>query len=317
MKLINQSHEIINEPDKLKLIEIAGRLCWKSEDKITDDSVGKFVRQLVRRGHLSVIEHAHIAFKVDFIILKEFKELNFLINPIKESVIDDSYLTTTVYDTPIISGNLRAWKEFLSLSEVLSFPGIRDIARYLGKNYPEIFPSIDNLSDVVELMPVEEMSNMERAIHTTKSVRFITNRGVTHEMVRHRPCAISQESTRYVRYDGNMEFIRPVWWMESPIKDSPAMQAQKRFVYFCDYTEQKYLQLLNFGWKPQQAREVLSNSLKTEIIMTGTLRQWYHIFKLRCDKPAHPQIRQLMQNTLRDFIRMEPEIFEQQSELLN
>ena len=137
--------------------------------------------------------------------------------------------------------------------------------------------------------------------HATASVRFITNRGVTHELVRHRLCSFSQESTRYVKYDGDMEFIKPVWlnlvnsiWADS-MRDA----------------EQKYRGLLCMGWRPEQAREVLPNSLKTEIVVTTNLREWKHIFDLRCSKAAHPQIRELMISCRKGFREAIPIVFDE------
>ena len=310
MKLINQSHTIITEHDPYKLIEACGRICYKSEDRITEGSASGFVSSLVKRGHLSVIEHAYIAFQLSPITIRDIK-LTSRYNNFLNGVIDDLFITTSSTKNYIASANFRAWKEFLEIPRVLDSPGIKSIARYLNINYPEIFPYVDALPDNAKPVTADDMATMERAMHTVRTVKFITDRGVTHELVRHRPCAISQESTRYVRYDGNMEFVKPVWWKDQ--QDA----AQKRFIYFCDYTEQKYQELLQLGWPPQQARQVLSFSVKSEIVMTGTLRQWFHMFNLRCSKPAHPQIRALMKPVLKEFILDEPKIFGQQKDLLN
>lgn len=124
--------------------------------------------------------------------------------------------------------------------------------------------------------------------HGVASVRFITNRGVTHELVRHRIASFSQESTRYVRYDGQMEFIQPVWWA------SWSETEKKAWENAMQAAEKTYQLLLRSGSRPEQAREVLPNSLKTEIVMTANLREWIHVFNLRCSKASHPQIRALM-----------------------
>lgn len=141
--------------------------------------------------------------------------------------------------------------------------------------------------------------------HAVAGVRFITNRGVTHELVRHRLAAYSQESTRYVNYGNEeMAFIRPVWWETSG-------EAQKSiFLEACQAAESHYNKLLACGWKPQQAREVLPNSLKTEIVVTANLRQWRHIFRLRTAKTAHPQIRELMCSCLKGFQEQAPILFD-------
>ena len=196
MQLIEQSWEWILKPTTaLERIELAGRTCYKSEDKITEDSAIKFAESIIRRGHESVIEHVNA------------------------------------------------------------------------------------------------------------TVRFITNRGVTHELVRHRLCAYSQESTRYVRYD-NIEFIKPIWWKASTTRE------QNSFLDACEATEESYKFLLQNGWMPQQAREVLPNALKTEIVVTANLREWRHIFKLRTSKAAHPQIRALMLSCLKGFQEVIPVLFD-------
>jgi len=136
------------------------------------------------------------------------------------------------------------------------------------------------------------------------TVRFITNRGVTHELVRHRLCSFAQESTRYVNYKGGMEFIRPVWWNESTIS------AQKIWSDGIMVSEARYRHLLREGWRPEQAREVLPNSLKTEIVVKGNIREWRHIFQLRCSKNAHPQIRALMILLLNELKQRLPIVFD-------
>lgn len=146
--------------------------------------------------------------------------------------------------------------------------------------------------------------------HMSASVRFITNRGVTHEMVRHRLCAFSQESTRYVNYGGSeMQFVKPVWWKDNPltIADKTAQVGWKEAM---EASEDYYNRLVGAGWRPEQAREVLPNSLKTEIVTTANLREWRHIFKLRTSKAAHPQMRDLMQSCLVGFQAAIPVLFE-------
>lgn len=135
-------------------------------------------------------------------------------------------------------------------------------------------------------------------------VRFVTNRGVTHELVRHRLFSFAQESTRYVRYDGKMEFIRPCWWEDS----TPAQQ--ETWESAMKDAEKYYLELLTSGWRPEQAREALPNSLKTEIVVKGNIREWRHMFALRCSKKAHPQIRALMQPLLVDLQDRLPVVFD-------
>ena len=136
------------------------------------------------------------------------------------------------------------------------------------------------------------------------TVRFITNRGVTHELVRHRLCSFAQESTRYVRYNNDMEIIEPMWWNDVSQDD------RLLFLDTCVAAEQAYTELLASEWSPQQAREVLPNALKTEIVMKGNVREWRHILKLRCAKTAHPQMYDLMRPLLKELQSKIPVIFD-------
>lgn len=141
--------------------------------------------------------------------------------------------------------------------------------------------------------------------HLNVTARIVTNRGVTHELVRHRIASYSQESTRYCNYGGeDMEFIRPVWW------EGASQQTRNTFSWSLYESEWSYNELLSNGWTPQEAREVLPNALKTELVVTANLREWRHIFTLRCSKAAHPQIRELMKDGLRQFKSLIPVVFE-------
>lgn len=182
-------------PEMLRRIERFGRVCYKSEGRITEDSAARFVVNLIRAGHESVIEHEKI------------------------------------------------------------------------------------------------------------TVLFVTNRGVTHEIVRHRIASYSQESTRYCNYGGVITFIRPFYFVEG--------SAQYREWYSVVAAAAKaYKKLLDLGAKPEEARGVLPNDLKTEIVVTCNLREWRHFFKLRCSKKAHPQIRQIAIPTLLKFRELLPVVFD-------
>ena len=142
--------------------------------------------------------------------------------------------------------------------------------------------------------------------HVNASICFITNRGVTHELVRHRLASYSHESTRYVRYNNELEIIKPVWW-----DDPKYTEAQKQnWLQAVEYAEQVYLKALELGDKPEQAREVLPHALKTEIVMTANLREWRQVFKARCSNKAHPQIRALMLDCLQGFAKEIPVVFD-------
>lgn len=127
--------------------------------------------------------------------------------------------------------------------------------------------------------------------HGSLSVRFICDRGVSHEIVRHRIAAYCQESTRYCNYandqfNGEITVIKPIFFGV----DTPVYRIWKRC---CETAEIAYLDLLNEGCSPQEARSVLPNSLKTEVVMTADIREWRHFIKLRNSPAAHPQMREV------------------------
>ena len=130
--------------------------------------------------------------------------------------------------------------------------------------------------------------------HVGFTIRFICDRGVSHELVRHRLCSFSQESTRYVRYDGEMEFIEP-WWFENYVEGSGP---RKVFRASCKDAENAYREMIEMEFAPQAARAVLPNSLKTEIVVTANIREWRHVFSLRCDSAAHPDMIRIMSMAL-------------------
>ena len=199
MKIVSPSVEImtaINGEEILRHIEVCGRVCYKSEDKITPESSKNFIGNIINRGHESVLEHYSI------------------------------------------------------------------------------------------------------------TVRFICDRGVSHEIVRHRIASYSQESTRYCNYGKQDEItvIKPLFFDEG----TPAWA---NWEAGCKAAETAYMELLAQGRTPQEARSVLPNSLKTEVVMTANLREWRHFFRLRCAKAAHPQMREVARPLLCQFQAQIPVLF--------
>jgi len=194
----------------LRNIELAGRTCYKSEDRIIATSAAKFVRMLLDRGHEAMVEHA------------------------------------------------------------------------------------------------------------SASYRVICDRGVTHEIVRHRLFSYAQESSRYCNYKGGVTFIIPCWF--PPIEQGDycyhrvnALDLSEEYIDWLHAMldcEAKYRHLMFKDWTPQQARSVLPNALKTEIVITGNLREWRHFFKLRCAKTAHPQMQEVANMVLADIRRRIAVIFD-------
>jgi thymidylate synthase (FAD) len=159
--------------------------------------------------------------------------------------------------------------------------------------------------------------------HEKISVLFVCDRGVSHEIVRHRIASFSQESTRFCNYskdkfENRVTFIQPLWIKDEQIylvqrmNEHNYIQVEEttRAWYSCmRESEQSYISLLKNGWQPQQARSVLPNSLKTEIVVTANLREWRTIFKQRVAETAHPQMREIMCPLLNKLKMLIPVIF--------
>ncbi len=144
--------------------------------------------------------------------------------------------------------------------------------------------------------------------HEKLTVKFICDRGVTHEIVRHRIASYSQESTRYCNYSkdkfGNeLTFIRPCFWADDSDEYAVWKQAMEDI-------EKTYVKLISLGAKPEEARSILPNSLKTEIVCTMNLREWRHFFRLRTAERAHPQIREISVALLDELKKRIPVIFD-------
>lgn len=148
--------------------------------------------------------------------------------------------------------------------------------------------------------------------HCSITVRVICDRGVTHEIVRHRLASYSQESTRYCNYSkdkftNQITYIEPCFWDVSTDEGRSKYEIWKSVM---EFTEKKYLELIEMGATPQEARSILPNSLKTELVMTMNLREWRHFFRLRIAHDAHPQMREIAIPMLEKFRELIPVVFD-------
>lgn len=144
--------------------------------------------------------------------------------------------------------------------------------------------------------------------HFSITVKFICDRGVSHEIVRHRLASYCQESTRYCNYSKagfgtEITYIKPLFFKEGT-------DGYKYWLDLCREAEKVYFLLLEFGCMPQEARAILPNSLKTEVVMTANLREWRHFFKLRCSEAAHPQMREIAVPLCKDLQAKIPVVFD-------
>lgn len=313
MKLIKPKFEILEQRPGIsgiyRMIELAGRTCYRSEDKITPDSAVAFVDRMIKSGHGAMLEHGTV----------------YLIIPFEYVDISEKF------DIPIVSNIVKKYQSNPYTKWRLRDDGFSQLA-FITTNLRVLVENnwMDDLQYVCE--PTEYH---EKRI----TVRFICDRGVSHEFVRHRVFSFAQESTRYCNYSkdkfGNeLTFIIPCWadslalqevkgtiinhdeygnlieeyYYHLTGKEEPwfkpwEITPERNFIANLQISEQLYLELLNQGWKPQQARAVLPNSLKTELVMTGTIEQWEGFFKLRDAKDAHPQARELAQPLHEEFIK--------------
>jgi len=309
MNVVTPSFEILDHLDLESLavrIEFCGRICYKSEDKIDRDSALPFVAKMAEHGHNSVLEMGVVTLQVQCVDAAQVTEL-FLTQPRYLQIDrDDNNL--------LITGSVRAFRELLMFHPDCAV--VRAVCAFLNTRHPYFFSTIipaDGLTadtsisvSKVELNEIDQLSAGQRVKHRHIAVKFIVNRAVTHEIVRHRPCSFLQESQRYCRYSDDkfgseVTFIKPMFFAEH----SPEYEIWEKGMRD---TEQMYLQLLETS-TPQAARTVLPNSCKTEIIVYANLAEWLHIFRLRTSKAAEPSMREVMIPLEQDFRQRFPGIF--------
>lgn len=267
------------------LIEAAGRTCYRSEEAITKESAIKFVQKIEKDRHLTVLEHSWLVGTVNHMDASVTRPTNWN---------KYLYLSKAYKGSLLFAGNRRAWQEAFTAGP------IKKLARFMKE---EDVKKIATLNNEPFLM--------------CATVRLINDRGVSHEEVRHRLPGISQESTRYVNYVKKLiQFVQPPWVDVNNFTVWSLFSRERRpdLLWFiaCWGSEFIYRQLIKHGWKPQQARDVLINSLKTELVMSCNLQEWQHIFRQRAlglTGAPHPQMREIMWPLWLEFDKMEPKFF--------
>lgn len=298
MKLIKPSFTIIEQGSGIegvyKQIEMAGRTCYKSEDKITETSAKEFVDRMIKSGHGAMLEHGTIYLFANWYENEGGSPLGKYKN--------NKYSRYTWNDNgAYVTTNLR----------VLVENGWMDDLKYLS-------------------IPTE--------YHARRiTVKFVCDRGVTHEFVRHRVFSFAQESTRYCNYSkdkfgSEITCILPPWidandsnlnsghcycedeWgnalteyyykvTNKGIDDGFTINSTRTYLVALEHSEKLYFSLLTSGWKAQEARAVLPTAVKAELVMTGFVDDWKHFFHLRTATGAHPQARELAQPLQDEFVK--------------
>ena len=290
MRLIKPSFEIWEQPAGLKgvykQIEKVGRVCYKSEDKITEDSAKPFVDRMIKSGHGAMLEHGTVYLYIRRKGNESLEVDRYLMNPYSKVVFSQS-------------------------------PNSRDMEIYITTNLRVLVENgwLDDLQYICE--PAEYH---ERRV----TVHFTCDRGVSHEFVRHRVFSFAQESTRYCNYSkdkfGNeVTFIEPCWLEDYNYEGNTYYNG---FLVALRAAEANCLGLMkkwedkipdkryktgfrNNPWTPQQARAVLPNALKTELVVTGFTSDWNHFFDLRARGTTgapHPQAKELAEPLMKEFI---------------
>ena len=305
MKLINSSFEIWKQEPGLegiyKAIERAGRICYRSEDKITEDSSKPFVDRIIKSKHGSVLEHGTVYLDIPYKDQDSFNTESF------------KYETNPYSKATEVPPNIVHKKWHLMVTT----------------NYRVLIQNnwLDDLKYICK--PTE--------FHEKRiTVKFILSRSIAQEYTRHRVFSFAMESQRYCAYNkdkfGNeITYIMPSWvpyregkyeivetedgWgnyngdiikrngRTVPENDPDYIKFLYYFINSLNEAEMAYFHLLNQGWKPQQAREVLPNACKTELVMTGFVSQWRDFFSLRCPADAHPSARELAIPLKEEFIK--------------
>jgi thymidylate synthase (FAD) len=341
MRLIKPYFEIIKEDNPYKKIENCGRVCYQSECLITDDSYIKFISKIKERNHYSVLEHHNLIFAItNSAFYKWFITFN---DGMSTKYLKLSRDKAHSYHRCFVSGNVRAFRNLIidvfnyikQVNDIEDNFMFLELYYYLINKYSlffkdlinkEPFPVIkhtyekDNQTLFFELNNTELLTFDEKLIHECVSVNFVCDRGVTHELVRHRNnIAFSQESTRYCNYSkdkfGNqLTYIIPPWvniseheYHEGEKRNFEfSSDIDKEFFFDCAINESRYLNAINYGLQPQQARGKLSHHIKTEIVVTTNLKEWQWIFYMRTSNAAHPQMRELMIPLHEEFQKMYP-----------
>ena len=311
MRVVPPSYEILTELDNGSMaarIESCGRICYKSEGKISEKSAEPFIKNILKRGHNSVGEMAVLTLQI-------YYDSKSVAERFYEGI--PKYFAVDRIDKQrlLITGSVRAFRELYKENATQKMA--KAIAAFLGERYPLFFfdlvpkngwmPQSGVSITKVPLAHVDEMAADLLSKHRYIAVKIITNRAITHEIVRHRPVSYLQESQRYCRYDQDqfgheVTFIKPMFYEEGTPEYDLWVKAMHK-------TESIYLKLIESS-TAQAARTVLPNSCKTEIIVYANLIEWLHIFKLRTSPGAEPSMREIMIPLLDDFKKLFPKVFE-------
>lgn len=294
----NQSAKLIETRDPYELIATAGRVCYQSDGTGKDDV--DFVRRAIKKQHYSILEHATLLFSH----LPDFYE-----RYVEECYTDNPFFPikfTHGKGRTLISANARMVNEMYMHDGRNNNP-IGVLSRLLYESLYATYPDLC----YIEIPPYEHYKKCtvslannfntdhtrELGYHKTLSFSLETDRGVMAELTRHRPIAFSVASTRYINFANDK---RPMKHIVEPVFFKEGTTERDVFDKAMHDSMSQYRTLLSLGRKPEEARQVLPNSLWTEVFATATVAEWQHIVQLRSHKTAHPMIRDLMKHIVEE-----------------
>ena len=315
--IVDPGFEFIPPPEpgkELEFLELATRTCYKSEGHIKPGSAEKLLTKVVKGyEHLSVTEHANCVIKItrsrDLLSWDHIAQIIVDANPLFASRISFDWHNRMnkkpgVCTGIIVSGNIRMFIDALK-------PAAYSIlGPAVHKKWPFFFEKPERQRVDYKLLDENPTTNKDRLHpesmlkHMTLTYRIIGDRSMSHQLVRHRLCAFSQESQRYCNYGKKgFQIVVPPSATEDPACES-------KFINEAIYAYRAYRRLLDAGMKPEDARGLLPNCTKTEVVTTCTLENWKHIFEHRANNPkAQWQIRGIMQGIQAHMKGLVPEVF--------
>lgn len=323
MKIIEPSFQLIDPFNAMppgKKIELVGRVCYKSESAITQDSHKAFVQRLIQNGHTAMLEHARIAFITDDRAAAILRKVCLCF---QEHLGAPCFVQINKHPVHkiihLVSANVRAWRDLFSFAQAFgcSLPGgIGDMAR----KYPDLFsdfsfpPQKEGLGIMLIKNPCATPSVKKSpaywpiaAHHVPLTVKFTVDIAVARELCRHRLASHAGSSTRYCDYSGGK------FGCETTVI-APQSSVDESFLRAAKYAEDKYMAQRAAGVPPQIARSCLTLSTMCEHIVTATLSQWKHIFALRAldqTGKAHPQMKSVMLPLYQQCQSLFPDVFKE------
>ena len=273
MKLIESSVSLIDIENPFMKIEKVGRTCYKSSSEMTEETAKKFYKSLASRNHTAMLEHAVFCFEVTESLYSDLRSAKYFNRSIEE--------LENGRERYLVSANLRAINE-TDCDELLTvLYDIDPMLVYTNRGVQLVqLKLLGGRASLVDIDDIPDIQEHAYKAHKYFTFHFICDRGVTHEIVRHRPASYAQESTRYCNYSkdkfgGEITCIKPAFY------DEWDGESQFYFEQSLNKAEDCYLRMLERGRSPQEARAVLPNALKTEIVMTANCVEFDHFFNLR------------------------------------